>query len=154
MFAVANTALVNYVTASRLLYGMSSQGLLPAIVGRVHRARQTPHVAILILLALLAPLMLSAGVSELAAATVLLLLFAFAVVNASLYVLQRRPGEPVGRFEIPSFVPAVGFVLCVALIGVRVATGNYIAPLIAGILIAGILLIYFVGALKKQAPPD
>jgi amino acid transporter len=154
MFAVANTALVNYVTASRLLYGMSSQGLLPAIVGRVHRTRQTPHVAILILLALLAPLMLSAGVSELAAATVLLLLFAFAVVNASLYVLQRRPGEPVGRFEIPSFVPAVGFVLCVALIGVRVATGNYIAPLIAGILIAGILLIYFVGALKKQAPPD
>jgi amino acid transporter len=153
MFAVANTALVNYVTASRMLYGMSNQGLLPAIVGRVHRTRQTPHVAILILFALLAPLMLSAGVSELAAATVLLLLFAFAVVNASLYVLKRRPGEPVGHFEIPAFVPAVGFVLCVALIGVRVVTGNYIAPLIAGILIAGILLIYFVGAPKTQAPP-
>ena len=30
LFAVANTALVNYITASRLIYGMARQGLLPA----------------------------------------------------------------------------------------------------------------------------
>jgi APA family basic amino acid/polyamine antiporter len=30
LFAVSNTALVNYVTASRLIYGMARQGLLPA----------------------------------------------------------------------------------------------------------------------------
>lgn len=154
MFAVANTALVNYVTASRMLYGMSNQGLLPAIVGSVHRTRQTPHIAILILFALLAPLMLSAGVAELAAATVLLLLFAFAVVNASLYVLKRRPGEQKGRFEVPTFVPAIGFVLCLVLIAVRVATGNFVAPLIASILIATILVIYYVSARNKaNAPP-
>ncbi|MGE5267627.1 MAG: APC family permease [Deltaproteobacteria bacterium] len=154
MFAVANTALVNYVTASRMLYGMSSQGLLPAAVGRIHRTRQTPHVAILILFALLAPLMLSAGISELASATVLLLLFAFAVVNASLFVLKRRPGEPPGRFEVPTFVPALGFVFCLVLIAVRILTGNLIAPLIAGILIAGILAIYvFAARNQTNAPP-
>ncbi len=152
MFAVANTALVNYVTASRMLYGMSNQNLLPVIVGRVHAKRQTPHVAILILFALLAPLMLSAGVSELAAATVLLLLFTFAMVNAALFVLKRRPGEPKGRFEIPDFVPALGCVLCIVLIVVRVMTGDIIAPLIAGILLAGILGLYWLTSRQKEAP--
>jgi amino acid transporter len=153
MFAVANTALVNYVTASRMLYGMSNQGLLPTVIGRVHRTRQTPHIAILILFALLAPLMLSAGITELASATVLLLLFAFAVVNASLFVLKRRPEEPKGRFEIPAFVPAIGFVLCLVLIAVRVFTGNFVAPLIASGLIAGILAIYFVTARNQTTTP-
>jgi APA family basic amino acid/polyamine antiporter len=152
MFAVGNTALLNYVTSSRLLYGMSNQGLLPPAVGRVHPKRQTPHIAILLLLALLAPLMLSAGIAELAAATVLLLLFSFAVVNAALFVLKRRPGEPPGRFEIPAWVPAVGCILCVALIVVRVATGDVKAPMIAGVLLAGIIVLYRFAAAKTEAP--
>ncbi len=152
MFAVANTALVNYVTASRMLYGMSNQGLLPPAVGRVHPTRQTPHIAILILFALLAPLMLSANVSELATATVLLLLATFAVVNAALFVLKRRPGEPEGRFEIPSWVPALGCALCVVLIVVRVATGEERAPLIAGLLMSGILGLYWLTIRQKETP--
>jgi len=42
LFAVANTALVNYVTASRLIYGMAHQGLLPLRLGEVHAERRTP----------------------------------------------------------------------------------------------------------------
>jgi basic amino acid/polyamine antiporter, APA family len=152
MFAVANTALVNYVTASRMLYGMSNQGLLPPAVARVHPTRQTPHIAILILFALLTPLMLSANVSELAAATVLLLLFTFAIVNAALFVLKRRPGEQEGRFEIPAWVPALGCLLCIVLIVVRVASGDIKAPIIAGALIAGILGLYWLLARQKEAP--
>ncbi|OYW55057.1 MAG: amino acid transporter [Hyphomicrobium sp. 32-62-53] len=152
MFAVANTALLNYVTASRMLYGMSNQQLLPRVVGRVHPTRQTPHIAILILLALLAPLMLSANISDLASATVLLLLFTFAIVNAALFVLKRRPGEAEGRFEIPAWVPALGCLLCLVLIVVRVASGDIKAPLIAGILIAGILGLYWLLARQKEAP--
>lgn len=152
MFAVANTALLNYVTASRMLYGMSNQKLLPRAVGRVHPTRQTPHIAILILLALLAPLMLSAKISDLAAATVLLLLFTFAIVNAALFVLKRRPGEPPGRFEIPAWVPALGCLFCLVLIVVRVASGDIRAPLIAGGLIAGILVIYRFVSPQSEAP--
>jgi len=146
MFAVANTALVNYVTATRMLYGMSNQGLLPPAIGRVHPRRQTPHIAVLILFALLAPLMLSAGISELAAATVLLLLFTFAIVNAALFVLKRRPDEPKGRFEIPAWVPALGCVLCLVLIVVRVASGDIKAPLIAAALLLGILVAYWLAS--------
>jgi amino acid transporter len=154
MFAVANTALVNYVTSSRMLYGMSNQGLLPKAIGRVHSARHTPHIAVLVLFAVLAPLMLSASIAQLAAATVLLLLFAFAIVNASLFVLKRRPGELEGQFELPAIVPLLGCVFCTFLIVVRVATGDVRAPLIAGILLAGIVAIYGLMTLRKETPPD
>ncbi|HRQ89845.1 MAG TPA: amino acid permease, partial [Bacteroidia bacterium] len=46
LFAVGNTALLNYIMGSRLLYGMSRQGLLPKFLGRVHPKRRTPHFAI------------------------------------------------------------------------------------------------------------
>lgn len=151
LFAVANTALVNYVTASRLLYGMSRQGLLPARLGAVHRRTQTPHLAILVLLVVLAPLVLWGTIGQLAAATVLLLLSVFAVVNGALVILKRRPGEPPGRFEVPVIVPALGALVCLVLVVVRVATGDWRAPALAGGLVLGILAVY---AVIRPEPRD
>jgi APA family basic amino acid/polyamine antiporter len=144
IFAVANTALVNYVTASRLVYGMSRQGLLPTFLGRVHHSTKTPHVAIFVLFAVLAPLALYGTIGNLAAATVLLLLTVFCVVNAALVVLQRRKSEPHGKFEVPAFVPALGAVVCLVLIAVRVSTGDIWAPILAGALLAATLVLYFI----------
>ena len=135
LFAVANTALVNYITASRLIYGMARQGLLPARLGTVHAGRRTPHLAIAALLLVLAPLALLGSIAELAAATVLLLLAVFVVVNGALLVLQRRKGERPGRFEVPRFVPALGATVCLVLIVVRVGTGDWRAPALAGALL-------------------
>jgi len=142
LFAVANTALVNYVTASRLIYGMARQGLLPAALGNVHEGRRTPHFAILALFLILAPLALIGTITELAAATVLLLLLVFMVVNGALFILKRREGEKPGRFEIPGFVPALGALVCSVLIVVRTLTGDIEAPLLAGVLLAGSLAVY------------
>ncbi|MGV1015276.1 MAG: APC family permease, partial [Methyloceanibacter sp.] len=142
LFAVANTALVNYVTASRLLYGMARQGLLPTMLGNVHDGRRTPHIAIAALFLILAPLALLGTITELAAATVLLLLAVFTVVNGSLFVLKQRQGEKRGYFEVPLLVPALGAVVCLTLIVVRVSTGDWRAPAIAGALLLGALAIY------------
>lgn len=142
LFAVGNTALVNYVTASRLIYGMSRQKLLPPMLGVVHSGRQTPHIAILALLLVLVPLALTGSITELASATVLLLLFVFTIVNAALAVLKLRPGEPRGAFELPILVPIVGAIVCALLIAFRLRTGSIEAPLIAGVLLAGIVAIY------------
>lgn len=144
LFSVGNTALVNYITASRLIYGMSRQKLLPETFGRVHEGRRTPHIAIVALLALLIPLALLGSIKELASATVLLLLFVFAIVNGALAILQARPGEEPGRFEIPRFVPVVGMIVCAALILVRLASSDWIAPAIAAGLLAAILVVYAV----------
>ncbi len=142
LFAVANTALVNYVTSSRLVYGMARQGLLPDVLGQVHRRSRTPHFAALLLLAILLPLGLLGSVANLASASVLLLLVVFAVVNGALFILKGRKNEPPGRFEIPRWVPAAGTVICVVLVGLRVSSSDWQAPALAGGLFLGILALY------------
>ncbi len=154
IFAVANTALVNYVMASRLLYGMSRQGLLPEAFGRVHATRRTPYVAIGILLLVVIALSLIGNIGALAASTVLLLLTVFTVVNIALVILKRRPSERTGRFEVPVFVPIAGAILCAGLIVVRVAEGDWAAPFIAGGLLAAILVLYFVTGAGKAGRID
>ncbi len=157
LFAVANTALINYIMGSRLVYGMARQGLVPAPLGKVHSKRHTPHVAIAALFFIVLTLALSGGVKQLAGSTSLLLLTVFCLVNASLIVLKRRPGESPGGFEIPIIIPALGCVVCGGLVLKRLYDGwvswqqrnvnpsdDWKAPLIALGLLAGISLLYFV----------
>ena len=140
--AVANTALVNTVTASRLIYGMSSQGLLPEQLGRVHSRRQTPYVAIGILLVAVIALQFAGDITQLAGATVLLLLFVFALVNGALIVLKRREGNVAGAFNAPIAVPALGALVCLAMVVGRVLEGDWRGPAIALGMIGAILLLY------------
>ena len=103
--------LINYIMGSRLLYGMARQGLLPAMLGRVHAKRHTPHVAIVTLLVLVLILALSGGedaVRHLASATALLLLFSFMVVNSSLVVLKLRPERAARQIRSADDRAAVG----------------------------------------------
>ncbi|GBD49499.1 APC family permease [Methylopila sp. Yamaguchi] len=152
IFAVSNTALVNWIMGSRLLYGMSKQGLMPQALGKVHPTRRTPHVAILTLLAIVAVLSLLGDIKALAQATVLLLLTVFTAVNVALVILKRRPGEKPGQFEVPIIVPILGAIICAALIVVRLfQEGGLAAPAIAFGLIALIAVLYFVtGAGRDQ----
>ena len=144
IFAVANTALINYVMGSRLLYGMARQGLLPGILGRVHGKRQTPHVAIGILLVIVVVLQFLGDISQLASATVLLLLFVFILVNGALIVLKRREGDIPGCFNAPILVPALGAMICAAMLVARAVDADWRAPAIAGGLILAILGLYAV----------
>lgn len=153
IFAVANTALINFIMGSRLIYGMSRQGLLPAFLGVVHARRKTPHRAIFILAVIVGVLALIGNIGSLASATSLLLLSCFVVMNAALLVLQFRKGEARGRFEIPSFVPVCGILVCLALIGARLTApgAGWEAPLTALALVAGISALYFVVRPRKEA---
>ena len=157
IFAIGNTALLNYIMGSRLLYGMSRQGLLPAILGRVHPKRHTPHIAVFVLFGIVAMLILSGGVKQLAESTVLLLLSVFTVVNIALLVLKRRPDEPRGGFEPPMIVPLLGALTCASLIYARIHSAitsadpnQKTAPLIAGGIVAISLVLYAV--LKPKNP--
>ncbi|HYO11362.1 MAG TPA: APC family permease [Tepidisphaeraceae bacterium] len=146
IFAVSNTALLNYVMGSRLLYGMSRQGLLPAPLGRVHATRRTPHVAIGVLLLVVTALALSGDIRQLADSTSLLLLGVFCVVNTALIILKFRDDEPRGAFEVPAVVPALGVLVCLTLIAARLfgAGADRKAPLIAGAIGLVITALYFV----------
>jgi amino acid transporter len=140
--AVANTALVNYVMGSRLLYGMAQQKLLPAALGRIHQTRRTPHIAVGVLFVVVAGLQLAGNITQLASATVLLLLIVFATVNGALIILKRREGNLAGRFNAPVIVPVLGSMICLAMIFGQLFQGDMRAPLIAGGLVALILTAY------------
>jgi amino acid transporter len=145
IFAVGNTGLINFITASRLLYGMARDKRLPKSLAKVHPVRRTPHVAVMLILLVLLALVLAGNVAELAAATVLLLLLVFAVVNSALVILKLRPGEPMGSFEIPIAVPILGALVCTTLFVLRVASGGAAglrATMIAGALLGGAVLLY------------
>ena len=151
LFSVANTALVNYVTASRLIYGMAGQGLLPKGLGNVHAIRRTPHIAIAALLVVLLLLVASGSIADLAAATVLLLLVVFIAVNAALVALKRRPGEAPGRFEVPLLLPIAGMVVCAALLVTRLSSLEWRAPALAGLILLASVGLF---ALLRTAKPD
>lgn len=157
IFAIGNTALLNYLMGSRLLYGMSRQGLLPAVLGAIHPKRHSPHIAVFVLFGIVSVLILSGGVKQLAESTVLLLLTVFTTVNIALVRLKRRPEEPRGGFEPPVIVPVLGAVVCASLILVRVQTAissadpaQRTAPFIAGAIVLISLGLYAV--LKPKNP--
>jgi basic amino acid/polyamine antiporter, APA family len=117
MFAVANSALINMMMASRLIYGMSREGVLPASLGRVHTVRRTPHAAILFTsLLAIALILFAGGVPALGGTTALLLLCVFAVVNVSVLVLRK---DKVGHkhFRTPTLLPVLGAISCTFLAG-------------------------------------
>jgi amino acid transporter len=117
MFAVANSALINMLMASRLVYGMSREGVLPRILGAVHPTRRTPYVAIAFTSLLAFGLItFVGGVPQLGGTTALLLLCVFTVVNVAVLVLRR---DPVAHehFRTPTFLPIVGAAACAFLVG-------------------------------------
>ena len=123
MFAVANSALINMLMASRLLYGLARQGVLPHVLGRVHHTRRTPWVAILFTTALAFGLIYfvvtnseSQAISLLGGTTALLLLAVFTVVNLALLALRKEKSEH-DHFRAPSWVPWVGAASCAYLVG-------------------------------------
>ncbi len=140
MFAVANTALLNFVMGSRLIYGMSKQGLLPKVLSKVHGKTHTPYIATLGIFVILLALALSGEVTSLAKSTSLLLLLCFMLVNIALIILKKKAGEPQGSFEIPTFVPVLGALVCVGMLfyvqGPEIKT--------AGIILSSIAVLYFV----------
>ncbi|TQC50984.1 APC family permease [Rhodococcus sp. WS4] len=112
MFAVANTALINMLMASRLLYGMSREGVLPPPLGKVHATRRTPYVAIVFTTILAFGLITFVGeVPELGGTTALLLLGVFTIVNITVLVLRKQPVEHK-HFRVPTILPIIGALTC------------------------------------------
>ncbi|MEI2415331.1 APC family permease [Orrella sp. JC864] len=121
MFAVANSALINMMMASRLLYGMARQGVLPRFLSRVHARNRTPWTAILFTTALAFALIVLVSLSDspairsLGGTTALLLLAVFAFVNVAVLVLRRHKVEHP-HFRIPAVLPVIGAVTCLFLV--------------------------------------
>ncbi|OZI45840.1 amino acid permease [Bordetella genomosp. 5] len=145
MFAVANSALINMMMASRLLYGMSRQGVLPSFLAHVHKRNQTPWTAILFTTAMAFALIILVSLSDseairaLGGTTALLLLGVFAFVNVAVLVLRRQTVKHE-HFRINRAVPIAGAAFCLFLV-LPVTGRDVIQYQVAGwLLLLGVVL--------------
>jgi amino acid transporter len=154
MFAVSNTALINMLMASRLIYGMARQHVLPPVLGRVHPRTRTPWVAIIfttvIAFGLIIYVTAVAGeetIRVLGATTALLLLAVFAVVNVAVLVLRRDLQTSGRHFTTPTALPVIGFISSLYL----VIFGHTWAEYSVALLLLGIgVLLFFVTMLINR----
>jgi basic amino acid/polyamine antiporter, APA family len=99
--AMINGILVQLVMASRVLYGMAREDMLPSWLGVVHPKRRTPVRATALTVIVIAAFAVLVPFLRLAEVTSLVVLVVFACVNLSLFLIGRRAKAPatVRRFR-------------------------------------------------------
>jgi amino acid transporter len=139
LLAVANGALINMIMASRLVYGMAAQGIVPRAMGRVDGERRTPWVAI-VFVALLAFALVALGdLESLADTTVLLLLIVFVCVNVAVLVLRADRVEHT-HWRAPTVLPVLGALACLGLIVQKAFDDAVIFAYAGGLIALGVVL--------------
>ncbi|KTC86574.1 APC family permease [Legionella brunensis] len=143
IFAVSNSTLVNYITASRLLYGMSKVNLLPKFLQTIHRGYHTPYVAILLIFPLVLGLASFGSLKGLAGSTsaVILTVFSFSSVALIKVKLKERNRKTSAQlFRVPMLVPWLAVILNITAIGFL----PFYSIILAAVFIAvGLMIIAF-----------
>jgi APA family basic amino acid/polyamine antiporter len=115
--ATLNTILAEMTMASRVVYGMARQGDLPRVFGQVHKRTGTPLLATAGVAVAIMVFAFTVPFERLAEATSIATLTVFALVNLSLLRIRYK-GTPAHErvLQIPLWIPAAGFVTCLAMI--------------------------------------
>ena len=151
LFALINGALINMIMASRLVYGMASQGIVPRGLGRVHHERRTPWIAIIFTTGLAAILISIGSLDRLADTTVALLLIVFTCVNVAVLVLRRDPVDHE-HFRAPTVLPVLGAITCFALFVQSLIDEPAVLAFAGGLLVLGVVLWFVARAIS--GPPE
>jgi amino acid transporter len=107
IISIFNGALIQLVMASRILYGMSNRGWLPAVFSSVNATTHTPIPAILTISILILILAISLPLLSLAKLTSFTTLTIFTLINLALTRVKMRRKIHKG-FRIPIWVPILG----------------------------------------------
>jgi amino acid transporter len=119
IFAVINGCLVQIIMSSRILYGMSHKGWLPAPLGIVHPLTRTPINSTLLTSVAILLFALVLSMVSLAEMTSYLVLIVFALVNLSLVRIKRREPSPEGVSVYWDWLPKLGFLTTAAFVAIE-----------------------------------
>jgi len=113
VIAIADGALVQIIKSSRILYGMSRQGMLPPLFSQLHPKRRIPLFATLTVATSILLIALTFPLLTLAKLTSFITLIVFAAINLALCWLKVCPDtKPAEGINIPLWIPIFGFFLC------------------------------------------
>jgi len=117
IISIFSVVLVTLYGQTRILYAMSRDGLLPQVFTRVNPKTQTPIAATLIVALIIAIPASLVSLGQLAEATSIGTLGAFAVVNVGVIVLRRRQPDLPRGFKTPLFpllpLAAIGLIVVI-----------------------------------------
>ena len=116
IFAIVNGGLIQMIMASRVLYGMSRQSLVPAqlnFMADINPRTQTPIKATVLVMLLVSVLALSYAIESLAETTSLMILIIAVVVNTALVQIKLKAHEhPEAKgIRVPIAVPITGLII-------------------------------------------
>jgi basic amino acid/polyamine antiporter, APA family len=113
--AIASVVLTVLYGQTRILFAMARDGLIPKIFEKVDPRRQVPVANTLIVAAFVSVLAGFIPLGQLAEATSIGTLFAFAIVNVGVLVLRRTRPDLPRSFRTPFFpiTPILGVIFCV-----------------------------------------
>ena len=151
LMAVANSALINMIMASRIVYGMADQGIVARVFSRTLPSRRTPFVAIILTTAIAVALICTGDLATLADTTVILLLSVFTVVNVAALVL-RSDRVAHDHFQGPAIFPILGALVAAWLL-VDTALDDFSLVLRALILLAVGVVLWAINRVV-DGPPD
>ncbi|MCS4100820.1 APC family permease [Salinibacter ruber] len=136
LLATLSSANASILSASRSIYALSRDDLVPSQVERINRRYRTPHVALLLTGGIIVALILFGRVEVLAEVASLLHLFMYGLICVALLVLRQSPPDGYQpSFRCPGYpvVPVLGALTSFGL----VAFMNLLSIAIGG----GILLV-------------
>jgi len=107
LLSVLNGILVQIIMATRVVYGMSSQGWIHAWFSRVNRGTKTPINATMVVVVITLVLAISLPLLTLAKLTSFVTLIVFTLMNLSLWRVKLLEKDYVG-FRVPMLVPMMG----------------------------------------------
>jgi len=110
IFAVINGALIQLIMASRLLYGMSNKGWIPAYFKVINPTTHTPINSTIFTVLTMIAFALGFHMVALAEFTSYLVLSVFALVNLSLIRIKQKQVHAQGVTVYPMWVPVMGFI--------------------------------------------
>lgn len=115
--ATLNGIVVNMIMASRILYGLSRQSILPRAFGQVSKSTQTPLVATAAAVMIVLFFSLWLPIAQLADLSARITLVLFAIVNLALVRIKLRDDQTTRlTFSCPRWVPLAGFLSCMLFI--------------------------------------
>jgi len=111
LLATLSSANASILSASRSIYALSRDDLVPSQVERINRRYRTPHVALLLTGGIIVALILFGRVEVLAEVASLLHLFMYGLICVALLVLRQSPPDgyqPTFRCPGHPVVPVLG----------------------------------------------
>ncbi|QLJ01444.1 amino acid permease [Streptomyces sp. NEAU-sy36] len=148
VIAIASVVLTVLYGQTRILFAMSRDGLMPKVFARVHPKSGAPRANTVIVSLFCGILAAAIPLGQLADATSIGTLFAFALVNVAVVVLRfSRPDMRRGfRVPLSPLLPALGFVFCVWMMG----SLSVVTWTVFGVWLVVGLVFYFVYGFRRS----